>query len=89
MWDGYTEAFCAPLDIVGYNYLIHQFDAAAHKYPDRVICSTESIARDMDKYWEGVERHPYIIGDFNWTSFDYIGEAGLGKNDLYGTGPGG
>lgn len=79
VWDGYTEAFCAPLDIVGYNYLIHQFDAAAHKYPDRVICSTESIARDMDKYWEGVERHPYIIGDFNWTSFDYIGEAGLGK----------
>lgn len=80
IWGDYTEAFCSPLDVVGYNYLIHQYEACGADFPNRVICSTESIARDMDKYWEGVERYSYIIGDFAWTSYDYIGEAGLGKS---------
>ena len=79
IWGEYTEAFCAPLDVVGYNYLMHQYEATGAAFPNRVICSTESIARDMDKYWESVERYPYLIGDFAWTAFDYIGEAGLGK----------
>jgi beta-galactosidase len=25
-----------------------------------------------------VEKYPYLIGDFMWTAFDYLGEAGLG-----------
>jgi beta-galactosidase len=80
VWGDYTEAFCAPLDVVGYNYLIHQFAPTAEDYPNRVICSSESVARDMDYYWEAVERYPYLIGDFTWTSMDYIGEAGVGKS---------
>ncbi|MEX1029795.1 MAG: glycoside hydrolase family 2 TIM barrel-domain containing protein [Paenibacillaceae bacterium] len=79
IWGKYTENFCAPLDVVGYNYLPHQFEDAAKTYPNRVICSSESTARDMDYYWEGVERYSYVIGDFNWTSWDHIGEAGIGK----------
>ena len=26
-----------------------------------------------------VEKLPYVIGDFTWTAWDYLGEAGLGK----------
>lgn len=26
-----------------------------------------------------VEQYPYLIGDFVWTSMDYMGEAGIGK----------
>lgn len=80
VWGEYTEAFCAPLDVVGYNYLIHQFAPTGEIYPNRVICSSESVARDMDYYWDAVERYPYLIGDFTWTSMDYIGEAGVGKS---------
>jgi beta-galactosidase len=25
-----------------------------------------------------VEKYPYLIGDFMWTAFDYLGEVGLG-----------
>lgn len=27
-----------------------------------------------------VESTPYVIGDFTWTAYDYIGEAGIGKS---------
>lgn len=33
----------------------------------------------MESYWHDVEKYPYLIGDFVWTSMDYIGEAGIGK----------
>jgi beta-galactosidase len=29
-------------------------------------------------FWEETERFPHVIGDFVWTAFDYIGEAGGG-----------
>jgi beta-galactosidase len=79
IWGDYTEAFAAPLDVVGYNYLSYQFDKAIEMYPNRVICSTESKPLEMFDYWKDVERFSHVIGDFVWTSYDYIGEAGLGK----------
>ncbi|CAN7387667.1 DUF4982 domain-containing protein [Paenibacillus sp. LjRoot153] len=79
IWGDYTEAFAAPLDVVGYNYLNYHYENAPENYPNRVICGTESKPLEMDKYWHDVERFSHVIGDFNWTSYDYIGEAGLGK----------
>jgi beta-galactosidase len=38
----------------------------------------ESYALDAFDYWMGVEDHPWVIGDFVWTAFDYIGEASIG-----------
>ncbi|WP_337101851.1 glycoside hydrolase family 2 TIM barrel-domain containing protein [Paenibacillus sp. YIM B09110] len=79
VWPDYTEAFCAPLDVVGYNYLNYHFEDAITRFPNRVICSTESKPMEMDIYWQDVERFSHVIGDFNWTSHDYLGEAGIGK----------
>ncbi|MDQ8735612.1 glycoside hydrolase family 2 TIM barrel-domain containing protein [Paenibacillus sp. LHD-38] len=79
VWPEYTEAFCAPLDVVGYNYLNYHFEDAVTRFPNRVICSTESKPMEMDIYWHDVERFSHVIGDFNWTSHDYLGEAGIGK----------
>lgn len=79
VWRDYTEAFAAPLDVVGYNYLNYHYEDAITRFPNRVICGTESKPMEMDKYWNDVERFPHVIGDFTWTSHDYIGEAGLGK----------
>ena len=83
IWGEHTEAFLAPLDVAGYNYLEHRYESDAQNYPGRVICCTESMALDTARYWDAVERLPYVIGDFNWTSFDYIGEAAIGKTDYF------
>lgn len=83
IWGDYTEAFAAPLDVVGYNYLNYQYENSLKDYPNRVICSTESKPMDMFDYWNDVERFSHVIGDFVWTSYDYIGEAGLGRQDYF------
>ena len=79
IWNDYTEGFVAPWDVVGYNYLNYHYDKAAELFPNRVICCTESKPGQMEEYWDDVMRLPYVIGDFEWTSHDYIGEAGIGK----------
>ncbi len=79
VWADYTEAFCAPLDAVGYNYLAHRYEEDGKKFPNRVIYAGETKPMQMATYWDGVERYSHVIGDFNWTSHDYLGEAGLGK----------
>ena len=79
IWNDRTEAFCAPWDLVGYNYLDYHYEEAGLLFPNRVICCTESKPRQMKKYWEDVQKYPYLIGDFVWTSMDYIGEAGIGQ----------
>ena len=73
-----TAGFSAPLDVVGWNYLLHWYDESAGMYPGRAICGTETFPKDAFDYWEAVEAHPNVIGDFVWTSLDYLGEAGIG-----------
>lgn len=79
IWNDYTEAFAAPWDIVGYNYLNYHYAEAAKLFPNRVILATESKPREVEQYWGDVEKYPFLIGDFEWTSHDYLGEAGIGK----------
>ena len=79
IWNDRTEAFAAPWDVVGYNYLDYHYEEAGRLFPNRVICCTESKPAQMESYWHDVEKYPYLIGDFVWTSMDYIGEAGIGK----------
>lgn len=79
VWNDYTEAFAAPWDIVGYNYLNYHYAEAAALFPNRVILATESKPREVEEYWADVEKYPFLIGDFEWTSHDYLGEAGIGK----------
>lgn len=78
IWGEKTEAFVAPLDVVGYNYLENRYEEDGKNYPNRIICGTESYPKDIDLIWKEVEKFPYVIGDFTWTSYDYIGEAGMG-----------
>ncbi len=79
LWTRITEPFCAPLDIVGYNYMDERYDQDGRIFPNRVICGTESFPMQIDKIWHEVKRLPYVIGDFTWTSYDYIGEAAIGR----------
>ena len=45
------------------------------------MAGTESFPLEALDNWQMVEEHPYVIGDFVWTSLDYLGEAGIGRVD--------
>ena len=79
IWKEYTGPFAKNWDVVGYNYLNYHFESTHEMYPDRVMCTTESKPGQNIEYWADVKRLPYVIGDFLWTSIDYIGEAGIGQ----------
>lgn len=66
------------LDIAGYNYASGRYSMEGKCHPDRLIFGSETFPQDIAKNWEMVKRYPYLIGDFMWTAWDYIGEAGLG-----------
>ncbi len=92
-WDKVTRKFVEPLDVVGYNYLLDRYTSDIEKYPDRIICGTETFPKDAFDYWNATINSSNIIGDFVWTAIDYLGEAGIGhvwynnEKSLLGTYP--
>lgn len=72
------DTFLSALDVAGYNYALDKYEPDHDRVPNRVIMATESFPLDAGAYWEGVIKHPWVIGDFVWTAFDYIGEASIG-----------
>ncbi|MCH4191122.1 MAG: DUF4982 domain-containing protein [Butyrivibrio sp.] len=66
------------LDIAGYNYASSRYRAEGEKHPGRMIAGTETFAADLPVNWEMVKSYPYLIGDFMWTAWDYLGEVGIG-----------
>ena len=68
----------ATVDIVAHNYAEARFARDRERYPNRVVVGSESVAKNIDRIWAEVSAHPHVIGDFCWTGWDYIGEAGLG-----------
>lgn len=66
------------LDIAGYNYSSGRYPLEGKLHPERVVVGSETFPQDIARNWEMVKNYPYLIGDFVWTSWDYIGEAGLG-----------
>ncbi len=76
--DALTSPFLDSLDIAGYNYASGRYPLEAKAHPDRVVFGSETFPQDIWKNWEMVKKYPYLIGDFMWTSWDYLGEAGIG-----------
>lgn len=72
------ERACAATDIAGYNYMTARYEADGEKYPNRVIVGSETYPPEIARNWELVKALPHVIGDFTWTGWDYIGEAGVG-----------
>ncbi len=78
LWAARTTRFTDFLDVVGYNYLLYRYEADGDKFPGRIICGTESFPLEAYDIWQAADKLPYVIGDFVWTSIDYLGEAGIG-----------
>ena len=66
------------LDMAGYNYASGRYPMEGKCHPDRLIYGSETFPQDIAKNWAMVKQYPYLIGDFMWTAWDYIGEVGLG-----------
>jgi len=72
------EKCCALTDIAGYNYMTGRYKSDNLNYPDRVIVGSETYPPEISRNWELVKELPSVIGDFTWTGWDYLGEAGIG-----------
>ena len=66
------------LDMAGYNYASGRYPMEGKCHPDRLIFGSETFPQDIAKNWEMVKKYDYLIGDFMWTAWDYLGEVGIG-----------
>ena len=90
-WDNEWELFdplFAAHDIGGYNYQLHRAASDHKRVPSRIIVQTESYPKDAFVNWKTVQSNNYIIGDFVWTTLDYLGESGIGRWYYPGETPG-
>lgn len=76
--DKITSPILDALDIAGYNYANGRYPMEGQKHPDRIVVGSETFPYEIGKNWDMVKKYPYLIGDFMWTAWDYLGEAGLG-----------
>lgn len=79
LWGIRTADYASALDIVGYNYLFDRYAEDRTKFPGRVIMGTETHPFNTYDYWKATMDNPHVIGDFIWTAFDNLGEAGVGR----------
>lgn len=67
---GYADA----LDVAGYNYQEFRYAPDHIKYPGRPLYGSENgMTLEM---WNYVADNDYVMGQFLWTGFEYLGEAG-------------
>lgn len=76
--DAVTSPVLDALDIAGYNYASGRYPLEGKAHPDRVIFGSETFPQDIYKNWQMVKKYPYLVGDFMWAAWDYLGEAGIG-----------
>ncbi|SBS72189.1 glycoside hydrolase family 2 TIM barrel-domain containing protein [uncultured Microbacterium sp.] len=74
-----TEESFSVLDVAGLNYGDGRYVMDRELFPNRVIVGTETFPTKIDANWRLVEENSHVIGDFTWTGWEYLGEAGLGR----------
>lgn len=86
--DRVTAPCLDALDIAGYNYASGRYPLEGELHPDRVLFGAETYPQDIAKNWAMVKQYPYLVGDFMWTAWDYLGETGIGAWSYTEDGPG-
>lgn len=78
-WGEYNKnGFMDSLDIAGYNYIgryhgDEMYAPEKKKYPKRLYLGTETY--HDTPYWLAVRDNDYVMGEFVWAGFDYLGEG--------------
>lgn len=65
-------------DITGLNYLTARHVLEKELHPNRTVVGTETYPADIVRLWKIVKENHHVLGDFTWTGYDYLGEAGVG-----------
>ncbi|WEV70482.1 DUF4982 domain-containing protein [Lactobacillus sp. ESL0785] len=68
----------AQIDIVGYNYMGARYKQDSDSYPNQIMVGSETYPPEIARNWNNVLKLSQVIGDFTWTGWDYLGEAGVG-----------
>ncbi|XVU27869.1 glycoside hydrolase family 2 TIM barrel-domain containing protein [Actinoplanes sp. CA-054009] len=74
-----TEESASQLDVTGFNYGDSRYELDHKLFPSRILVGSETFPEHIDVLWPLVTAHPHVIGDFTWTGWDYLGEAGIGR----------
>jgi len=74
-----TEASFSVLDVAGLNYGDGRYELDRELFPSRVIVGTETYPPRIAHNWRLVLDNRHVLGDFTWTGWDYLGEAGAGR----------
>ena len=74
-----NEAYEA-MDICGYNYAADRYRHDEKLFTNWVSVGSETFPKDLAYNWDLVLNTSSAIGDFSWTSWDYLGEAGIGMD---------
>lgn len=69
-----TTTYPENLDLVGYNYQEYRYADDHKNYPKRIIYGSEN-GKSIEA-WTAVDTSQNIFGQFLWTGFDFMGEAG-------------
>ena len=72
------DQYFSALDIAGYNYASDKYVPDHQRIPERIMYGSESYPLEAFEYWMAAVDYPWVIGDFVWTGFDYLGESGIG-----------
>ena len=72
------EGCASSSDIIGLNYLTGRHILEHELHPNKTVLGTETYPADIVRLWGIVKRYPHVLGDFTWTGYDYLGEAGCG-----------
>ena len=65
-------------DMIGFNYLTGRHVLEKELHPNKTVVGTETFPSDIVRLWGIVKRNPHVLGDYTWTGYDYLGEAGIG-----------
>lgn len=82
---GFGVGFTGPKDPhwrvldVGDTHYAHDLGNLQQEHPDKAFIASESFAASIYEDWQLVLDTPAMIGDFAWTAWDHIGEAGVGR----------
>lgn len=68
-------SFPDALDIIGYNYTERRYAQDHADYPNRIFYGSETHHSLIA--WNAVQDNEYILGQFIWTGYDFLGEAGV------------
>ena len=72
------DPIMSALDICGYSYQSGLYEYDHQRLPDRIMFSTEIDPLNSFTNWMRAIEHDFVLGNFEWTAMDFMGEVSLG-----------